>query len=114
MAKDPVCGMVVDTTKAKFRTTHNGKTFYFCIKACYDDFTVPKKNKAIALHENYKLNKTISSSDKNKSIENILEDSLSIKGMSCSSCVSRIEKSLRNLKGVEQANVNFASSKAHV
>ena len=106
--------MVVDTKKAKFRTTHNGKTFYFCSKACYDEFTVPKKNKAIALYENDKLNKTIASSDKNKSIVDLKEAVISIKGMSCSSCVSRIEKSLRNLKGVEQANVNFASSKAHV
>ncbi|MDH7564390.1 MAG: heavy metal translocating P-type ATPase [Candidatus Bathyarchaeota archaeon] len=37
-----------------------------------------------------------------------------IGGMSCASCAVNIEKGLRNLEGVEAANVNFAAEKATV
>jgi len=39
---------------------------------------------------------------------------LNIEGMHCTSCSSLIEKSLRHVAGVEEANVNFASEKARV
>ena len=34
MAKDPICGMMVDEKKAKFKSDYNGKTFYFCAPSC--------------------------------------------------------------------------------
>jgi P-type Cu+ transporter len=33
-ARDPICGMSVDTTVAKHRTDYDGKTFYFCCAGC--------------------------------------------------------------------------------
>ena len=39
---------------------------------------------------------------------------LEISGMHCSSCASLIERSLTKTKGVQEANVNFATSKARV
>lgn len=39
---------------------------------------------------------------------------LPIVGMSCASCASTIQRGLAGLKGVEKANVNFATSKATV
>ena len=39
---------------------------------------------------------------------------LSIEGMHCSSCSALIEKSLRRVSGVEEAQVNFASEKARI
>jgi YHS domain-containing protein len=38
MAKDPVCGMMVDEKKAKFKSDYNGKTFYFCAASCKATF----------------------------------------------------------------------------
>lgn len=38
MAKDPVCGMMVDEKKAKFKSEYNGKTFYFCAPSCKATF----------------------------------------------------------------------------
>jgi YHS domain-containing protein len=38
MAKDPVCNMMVDEKKAKFKSEYNGKTFYFCAAACKTAF----------------------------------------------------------------------------
>ncbi len=39
---------------------------------------------------------------------------LPIQGMTCASCVNRVEKVLRSTKGVIQASVNFATEKASV
>jgi YHS domain-containing protein len=38
MMKDPVCGMMVDETKTKLKSEHEGKTFYFCSVACETAF----------------------------------------------------------------------------
>jgi YHS domain-containing protein len=38
MAKDPVCGMMVDEKKAKFKSDYNGKTYYFCAPTCKTTF----------------------------------------------------------------------------
>lgn len=39
---------------------------------------------------------------------------LQIEGMTCASCAKLIEKSLNKAKGVSQANINFATEKAHI
>ena len=33
-AKDPVCGMMVETTRAPAHGTYGGQTVYFCAEAC--------------------------------------------------------------------------------
>jgi YHS domain-containing protein len=38
MAKDPVCGMNMDEKKAKFKSEHMGKTYYFCSQMCKTTF----------------------------------------------------------------------------
>lgn len=38
MAKDRVCGMDVDEKTAKYKTTHEGKTYYFCAPGCKKAF----------------------------------------------------------------------------
>ena len=40
--------------------------------------------------------------------------SLSISGMTCSSCVARVEKAIRNVPGVTDATVNLATNKAQI
>ena len=40
--------------------------------------------------------------------------SIKITGMSCNSCALRLEKGLKNIKGVTDATVNFATEKATV
>jgi len=43
-AKDPVCGMMVDTAKARHKTQFQGQWFYFCCAGCKDAFEhSPKK-----------------------------------------------------------------------
>ena len=43
-----------------------------------------------------------------------LKSSLQIKGMSCASCVSRIETALKKVDGVTQASVNLATERAEI
>jgi YHS domain-containing protein len=33
-AKDPVCGMEVDESRAEHKTEYMGKTYYFCAPGC--------------------------------------------------------------------------------
>ena len=39
---------------------------------------------------------------------------LPIRGMSCASCASRIEKKVASLDGVKQAGVNFGAEQASI
>ncbi len=34
MAKDPVCGMMVDEKKAKLKSEYKDNTYYFCAPSC--------------------------------------------------------------------------------
>jgi YHS domain-containing protein len=38
MAKDPVCGMMVDEKTAKLKSDYMGKTYYFCNASCKATF----------------------------------------------------------------------------
>ena len=37
-AKDPICGMMVDTKKAAGSSQYKGKTYYFCAVGCKKRF----------------------------------------------------------------------------
>lgn len=37
-AKDPVCGMQVDTEKAAAKSEYQGQTYYFCCEGCRKRF----------------------------------------------------------------------------
>ena len=36
--KDPVCGMTVDPSTAKYKFEHAGKAYYFCCASCLEKF----------------------------------------------------------------------------
>jgi len=38
MQKDPVCAMMVDDQKAKYKSEHDGRVFYFCSAGCKETF----------------------------------------------------------------------------
>jgi YHS domain-containing protein len=38
MQIDPICGMQVDENTAKYKSEHNGKTYYFCSPGCKKTF----------------------------------------------------------------------------
>jgi len=38
LVKDPICGMNVAEKTARFKSTYQGKTYYFCSPSCKEDF----------------------------------------------------------------------------
>lgn len=38
MARDPVCGMEVDPSSAKYKSLYKGKVYYFCSSHCKEAF----------------------------------------------------------------------------
>lgn len=47
-------------------------------------------------------------------LSNINQIDLNIQGMSCAACVGRVERALKKVDGVAEANVNLATHKAHI
>jgi xanthine dehydrogenase accessory factor len=46
---DPVCGMTVDVADARYRTVHEGRTYYFCSAGCLESFeSEPAKYLAVS------------------------------------------------------------------
>ena len=43
-AKDPVCGMTVDTDTAQWTSNHDGRTWYFCAESCKTEFDANPAN----------------------------------------------------------------------
>jgi len=56
----------------------------------------------------------MNSEEQKKDVKGVNRVSLDIEGMHCSSCAAIIEKSIRKVEGVKEANVNFAAEKASV
>ncbi|OTG79442.1 copper-translocating P-type ATPase [Acinetobacter sp. ANC 5054] len=44
----------------------------------------------------------------------LYEGTLAIEGMTCASCVARVEKALKKVEGIDEASVNLATESAHV
>ncbi len=107
---DPVCEMTVDEETSAGSYDYEGKTYYFCSESCIKrfksdpEFFLKPRNAdvKIPLHKDRKPTGII------KTVV------LPVEGMSCASCVLKLEKSLSNLNGVSLANVNFGTEKAIV
>ncbi|MFQ5721029.1 MAG: heavy metal translocating P-type ATPase, partial [Candidatus Aminicenantales bacterium] len=122
MAIDLVCGMEVEEEKAASFAIYKGKKYYFCSKLCKQKFedNPEKYLKTQAIKENENNGQVINTKQKKEySPEKSLKSEsakidLPLVGMSCASCASTIQQTLSSLKGVDQANVNFATSRATV
>jgi Cu+-exporting ATPase len=84
--KDPVSEKEVNPITAKYKALVDGKVYYF----------ESEKNKKEFLEK-----------------AKFTSESFDISGMHCASCALKIESELKKA-GVSEANVNFASNKAHV
>jgi Cu+-exporting ATPase len=116
MQKDPVCGMDVEEASAAATSEYKGKTYYFCAQSCKEKFDqspekylkdTPQQRAAPTIHE-------IEQSKDDERKGNAQKVILPITGMSCASCAVNIQKGLSQVKGVVDANVNFANEKATV
>ncbi len=136
MAIDPVCGMTVEEARAQATAEYGGKLYYFCAPGCKRTF---EQNPERVLHEGPKdmggtdvvppiqlvtltpkprLNATATAAGPGTAGAAPSGQSqtmtIPIEGMSCASCVARIEKGLCALPGIQRASVNLATERATV
>src|SRR5437899_1255165 len=138
MAIDPVCGMTVDEKTAPATAVHNGTSYYFCAPGCKRTF---EKDPEAVLHGGPKgmgstvaapqlvtmmptraksveskapLTPTLSLQGRGQVTEPAKTLTIPIEGMSCASCVAKIEHGLSTIPGVSRAAVNLATEKATV
>ena len=90
--KDPVCEMTVEEGTEAGTYTYNGETYYFCSESCIDRF---KENPGKFLAPRPGPVEIPVHADR-KPANRISTIVLPIEGMSCASCVAKIEKSLSN------------------
>ena len=95
MPKDPICGMKIDPKKAEAKrltARRQGKKYYFCSKQCHNEFAGKNKPASRLMQKEGSQTCTIK-----------------ITGMTCASCVARVEKVLTKFEGIEKVNVNLAT-----
>ena len=110
---DPVCQMTVEEEQAAASYQHDGREYYFCAQGCRDRFAENP--------ERFLNGQTSKRSEDSHSEPDALPADgvftridLPIQGMSCASCVEKIETGLSKLEGVKEASVNFAAEKGTV
>lgn len=136
MAIDPVCGMTVEEARVPASSEFGGKTYYFCAPGCKRAFErdpegvlrdgpkgmesgavslpiqlvslKPKSRPASSTAESGEGSKRVSAPPTPRTL------TVPIQGMSCASCVARIEHGLSELEGVARASVNLATEQATV
>jgi Cu+-exporting ATPase len=121
---DPICAMTVDLAEAAAVSTYQGQTYYFCAVGCRIAFD---KNPEAALRRLASVSvipvslsddppppprpETLGAGTDSPAPARLL---LRLEGMSCASCVAKIESALRGETGVSSASVNLASATAAV
>ena len=116
MVKDPVCGMEIEPQSAAATREHMGQTFYFCSAQCAATFDANPHQYA---HQEMGSNsmKPLAGSATtgfNPDLPGSLQVELPIAGLTCSTCVTTVERGLQAVPGVAKVHVNFVQSKAHI
>ena len=109
MSKDPVCGMEIERDRAVSSHVYQGQEYYFCSEACARQFTekpefyVKKAESARSATTGVDLERS-----------DPVQAELPLSGLECTSCVVTLERTLREVPGVQKAHINFALGKAHI
>src|SRR5438874_2022568 len=131
MAIDPVCGMTVDEQTAPAMAVYQGTTYYFCAPGCKRTFEANPDNvlqkgpqgmglavaapiQMMTLAPRPKADAAASSFRGSPASADHATITIPIEGMSCASCVAKIERGLAAVQGVKAASVNLATEKATV
>jgi P-type Cu+ transporter len=133
MAIDPVCGMTVDEQHAAATSVHQGTTYYFCAPGCKRTFEAnlekvlsqspqamgagPAPTQMVSLTPRRPKPETVTRTSAlavHPSAPVPTSITIPVEGMSCASCVAKIERGLKELPGVIEASVNLATEKAKV
>ncbi len=115
MAIDPICGMDVQPEDAAGRSRYKGVDYYFCAVSCKETFDKSPERYAGGMPLLTVKPKPVQIAQSPPgSAGPTTQIEMAIRGMSCASCVAKIESGLSELSGVEKATVNFATERATV
>src|SRR2546425_7719576 len=130
MAIDPVCGMTVDEQTAPAKAVYNGTTYYFCAPGCKRPFekdpeavltggppgmgNAPAQMMPMRKVGPPTLPRPRQGGGMTASTAKPATLTIPIEGMSCASCVAKIEHGLSAVPGVSRAVVNLATEQATV
>lgn len=116
MVIDSVCGMEVNPETAAAKRDHMGQTFYFCSTRCADTFDADPHKYAHQEKMTAEANLVIGSATTgfNSDLTGPVQVDLPITGMTCSTCVVTVERSLQEVPGVKDVQVNFSVDIARV
>jgi Cu+-exporting ATPase len=103
---DPVCGMSVKIPDAAAMSVYNGRLIYFCSASCKEKFDTSPEVFLKADEDKRRAS--------SMPAQGLKKVELPITGMSCASCVARIEKGLSKMSGIMDAKVNFGTEKARI
>jgi Cu+-exporting ATPase len=107
--------MTVDESAPRGGTAdHEGKRFYFCNPTCNEKFRADPEGVLLAYHDALAAGPEPEPEPMDMDGVELEASVLDLTGMSCASCAATIEKSIRRVEGVAEANVNFAAAKAYV
>jgi Cu+-exporting ATPase len=109
-AVDPVCGMKVEIPHAAAMSVYQDRFIYFCNADCKEKFDASPEKFLKPGGEVEEEGKHFLPSGE----EGMKKVEIPITGMSCASCVAKIEKGLSKMSGISDAKVNFATEKATI
>ncbi|MEE9567814.1 MAG: heavy metal translocating P-type ATPase, partial [Candidatus Binatia bacterium] len=117
MKRDLVCGMDIDEKSATAKMEYKAKTYFFCAQSCKEKFERAPETYVDGNREAQVIPE-VQETEKREGVpvgkEGLKRLDLPISGMSCASCVAKVEKGLSQLEGVVEARVNFATEKAAI
>ena len=129
MAIDPVCGMTVDERTAPAKAVHKSTTYYFCAPGCQRTFEADPEAVLALGHQPMVPGQPVrlvtvtprrpkpesaSANQREPAKTDARTLTIPIEGMSCASCVTKIEQGLGAIQGVTRASVNLATEQATV
>jgi len=115
MAIDPICGMDVLSEEAAGTSRYKGVDYYFCAVGCKEAFDKsPGRYLSGSAVEAAPMTLLEIKPKQPEMVGSAKQIEIPIRGMSCASCVQRIENALLKTPGVVSADVNFAAERATV
>jgi len=129
MPIDPVCHMEVDEATAAAVSEYRGNRYLYCSEGCKRQFdAAPDRylqrgapatpatvaTMAVATLQRASTTAVAEAPSRTGGAATSSRVVLDIGGMTCASCVGRVEEALTGLPGVERASVNLATEKASV
>ena len=114
LPKDPICGMDVETSRAKYSQTYAGITYYFCSKSCFDQFSADPREALSHAQPLQQVKPAQSTAWPPEQMEGLQRADFLVLGMMGTHCQTIIEKAVGEMAGVAAIQVNLATDTAKV